>query len=85
MGKRTSTTLAVLTTEQYASYLGLTLGEDPSGEDQGRLGITKVGSKHLRMLFIEAAQSYGRGAPRNKSRELKKRQKENSQEVITDA
>ena len=68
--------------QQYASYLGLVPGEDSSGEDRTRLGITKAGNRHLRFLLVEAAQSYGRGQIGHKSRELKKRQEGNPPEVI---
>ena len=44
--------------QHFASYLGLTPGEDSSGPDQNRLAITKAGNRHLRMLLTEAAQSY---------------------------
>ena len=91
-GIKTQSALSVLTetgdfkrfrtAQQYASYLGLTPGEDSSGEGQDRLGITKAGNRHLRMLLVEAAQSYGRGRPGYKSRELKKRQEGNPPEVI---
>ena len=68
--------------QQYASYLGLVPGEDSSGEDQSRLGITKAGNRHLRMLLVEAAQNYGKGQIGHKSKELKKRQEGNSPEII---
>lgn len=45
----------------FASYLGLMPGEDSSGPNENRLGITKAGNSHVRKLLIEAAQSYGRG------------------------
>ena len=61
---------------------GLVPGEDSSGDDQNRLKITKAGNRHLRMLLVEAAQSYGRGQIGYKSKELKKRQEGNSPEVI---
>ena len=70
------------TAQQYASYLGLVPGENSSGEDQIRLGITKAGNRHLRTLLVEAAQSYSHGKIGYKSRELKKRQEGNSPEVI---
>ena len=60
--------------ERYASYLGLVPGEHTSSDDQKRLGITKAGNRHLRLLLIEAAQSYGRGAAGSKSKALKARQ-----------
>ena len=47
--------------ERFASYIGLVPGEDSSGGDQNRLGITKAGNRHVRMLLVEAAQSFSRG------------------------
>ncbi len=92
LGIKTQSALSVITetgdfkrfrnAQQYASYLGLVPGEDSSGEDQNRLKITKAGNRHLRMLLVEAAQSYGRGQIGYKSKELKKRQEGNSPEVI---
>ena len=91
LGIKTQSVLSILTetgdfkrfgtAQQYASYLGLTPGEDSSGEDQDRLSITKTGNRHLRMLLVEAAQSYGRGQPRcrvdrYKCKELKNVKKE---------
>lgn len=67
---------------QYASYLGLTPGEDSSGEDQNRLGITKAGNCHVRTLLIEAAQCYSHGQIGYKSKALKQRQYGNSPDVI---
>ena len=66
----------------FASYLGLMPGEDSSGPNENRLGITKAGNSHVRKLLIEAAQSYGRGTVGYKSQSLKKRQQGNSPEVI---
>ena len=68
--------------QQFASYLGLTPGEDSSGEDQNRLGITKAGNSHIRTLLVEAAQSYTRGKPGYKSKALKARQKGNPADII---
>lgn len=92
LGIKTQSALSILTetgdfkrfgtAQQYASYLGLTPGEDSSGKDQDRLSITKAGNRHLRMLLVEAAQSYGRGQPRYKSKQLKKRQEGNPSEMI---
>jgi len=92
LGIKTQSALSVITetgdfkrfgnAQQYASYLGLVPGEDSSGDDQNRLKITKAGNRHLRMLLVEAAQSYGRGQIGHKSKELKKRQEGNSPEVI---
>ena len=92
LGIKTQTALAVLTetgdfkrfpdAQHYASYLGLVPGEDSSGEDQNRLGITKAGNRHVRMLLVEAAQSYGRGQVGYKSKELSARQAGNPPAVI---
>ena len=92
LGIKTHTALSLLSetgdfkrfanAQQYASYLGLTPGEDSSGDDQNRLGITKAGNRHLRTLLTEAAQCYSRGQVGYKSRELKRRQEGCSPEII---
>lgn len=92
IGIKTQTALSVITetgdfkrfatAQQYASYLGLVPGENSSGEDQTRLGITKAGNRHLRTLLAEAAQSYGRGHVGYKSKDLKRRQEGNDPAVI---
>ena len=68
--------------EKFASYLGLVPGEDSSGDDKNRLGITKAGNRQVRMLLVEAAQSYGRGQIGYKSKTLKSRQAGNTPQVI---
>ena len=68
--------------QHYASYLGLVPGEDSSGDDKNRLGITKAGNRHVRMLLVEAAQSYGRGQVGHKSKMLSARQMGNSSAVV---
>ena len=68
--------------QHFASYLGLTPGEDSSGPGQNRLAITKAGNRHLRMLLTEAAQSYSRGQVGCKSKALKQRQEGNPPAVI---
>lgn len=68
--------------QKFASYLGLVPGEDSSGDDKTRLGITKAGNRHLRLLLTEAAQCYGRGQVGAKSKALKARQAGNAPEVI---
>ena len=68
--------------QHFASYLGLVPGEDSSGDSQNRLGITKAGNRHVRMLWTEAAQSYTRGQIGYKSKALKQRQAGNAPEVI---
>jgi transposase len=92
IGVKTHTALSVLvevgdfkrfaTAQQFASYLGLVPGEDSSGDGQTRLGITKAGNRHIRLLITEAAQCYGRGQIGFKSKELKSRQSGNLPEVI---
>lgn len=69
--------------QHFASYLGLTPGEDSSGRDQNRLGITKAGNSYIRTLLIEAAQSYTRGQIGYKSKALKMRQNGNPADIIT--
>ena len=66
----------------FASYIGLTPGENSSGNDQNRLGITKAGNCHVRSLLVEAAQAYTRGKIGYKSKALKARQEGNPPEVI---
>lgn len=70
------------TAQQYASYLGLVPGENSSGEEQIRIGITKAGNRHLRMLLVEGAQCFGRGEIGYKSKALKARQQGNPAEII---
>lgn len=61
--------------QNFASYLGLVPGEDvPSGDGQTRLGITKAGNRHVRMLLTEASQCYACGQIGFKSKKLKSRQ-----------
>ena len=68
--------------QHYASFLGLTPGEDSNGGDQNRLGITKAGNSHLRTLLTEAAQSYSRGQIGCKSKIISARQNGNPPAVI---
>ena len=92
IGVKTHTALAVLVevgdfkrfqlAQNFASYLGLVPGEDSSGDDRTRLGITKAGNRHVRQLLTEASQCYGRGQIGYKSKELKSRQKGNTPQVI---
>jgi transposase len=92
IGVKTITALAVLTevgdfkrfasAQQFSSYLGLTPGEDSTSDKQNRLNITKAGNRHVRLLLVEAAQSFARGQVGYKSRLLKIRQEGNLPEVI---
>ena len=92
IGVKTHTALSVLvevgdfhrfaSAQNFASYLGLVPGEDSSGDGQTRLGITKAGNRHVRMLLTEASQCYARGQIGFKSKKLKSRQAGNSPQVI---
>lgn len=92
LGVKTQTALSTLvevgdfkrfaSAQHFASYIGLVPGEDSSGDSQSRLGITKAGNRHVRMLLVEAAQSYARGKVGYKSKALKARQAGNPPEVI---
>ena len=68
---------------KFASYLGLTPGEDSSGGDQNRLGSSKAGNSYVRTLLVEAVQSYTHGRAGSKSNTLKTRQSGNPSDVIT--
>lgn len=67
----------------YAAYLGLAPGEDSSAEKVKRLGITKAGNGHLRLLLVEAAGGICKGAVGHKSKALRKRQEGNGAEIIS--
>lgn len=66
----------------YAAYLGLAPGEHSSAVKVNRLGITKAGNSHLRLLLVEAAGGICKGATGHKSKDLRRRQQGNSAEVI---
>ena len=84
LGMGTINTMTILTeigdfkrfarAEQFASYLGLTPGEDSSGEKTKHLSITKAGNPYARRVLVEAAQSYATGRPGSKGAILKRRQ-----------
>lgn len=92
LGIKTQTALSVITetgdfkrfstAQHYASYLGLVPGEKSSGDEQNKLGITKAGNRQVRMLLVEASQSYSRGQIGHKSKALKQRQEGNDPRVI---
>lgn len=67
----------------YAAFLGLIPGDDSSGDDDKKLGITKAGNRHLRRLLIETSQAYTRGQIGHVSRDLKQRQSKCSNEVVS--
>ena len=67
----------------FSNFVGLTVGENSSGEREKKLGITKAGNIYLRRLFIEAAKSIKQSNPRGeKSKRLLERQEGNSPEII---
>ena len=66
----------------YAAYLGLAPGENSSSDNINRLGITKAGNSHLRLLLTEAAGGICKGAVGHKSKDLRARQNGNAAEVI---
>ena len=92
IGVKTHTALSVIvevgdfkrfaSAEKFASYIGLVPGEASSGDGQTRLGITKAGNRHVRMLLTEASQCYSRGQIGYKSKALKGRQDGNTPQVI---
>ena len=92
IGVKTHTALSVIvevgdfkrfaSAEKFASYIGLVPGEASSGDGQTRLGITKAGNRHVRMLLTEASQCYSRGQIGYKSKALKARQDGNTPQVI---
>ena len=92
IGVKTHTALSVIvevgdfkrfaSAEKFASYIGLVPGEESSGDGQTRLGITKAGNRHVRMLLTEASQCYSRGQIGYKSKALKARQDGNTPQVI---
>ena len=66
----------------YAAFLGLAPGENSSAEHVNRLGITKAGNSHLRLLLIEASGGICKGMIGHKSKDLRSRQNGNTAEVI---
>ena len=66
----------------YAAFLGLAPGEDSSGPKTNRMGLSKAGNSHLRLLLIEAAGGICKGMIGHKSKDLKARQSGNKVEVI---
>ena len=92
IGVKTHTALSVIvevgdfkrfaSAEKFASYIGLVPGEASSGDGQTRLGITKAGNRHVRMLLTETSQCYSRGQIGYKSKALKARQDGNTPQVI---
>lgn len=90
-GIKTLTALAVIVeigdfarfmkAKNFVAFLGLSVGEQSSSTDHNQTGITKQGNRFIRKLLTEAAQCFSR-ATSKKSKELKKRQEGNSEEII---
>ena len=70
------------TANAFASYCGLTPGEDSSGESYHRLSITKQGNSMIRTTLIEAAQVLVRGTIGKKGKKVKSKQKDQDVKVI---
>ena len=68
--------------DTYAAYLGLAPGEHSSSDSVNRLGITKAGNSHLRLLLVEAAGGICKGSVGHKSKDLRARQNGNTAEAI---
>ena len=68
--------------DKFAAYIGLVPGENSSGEERCRLGITKAGNTHVRKLLVESAQAYNRSAARGKSKKLHLRQQGCNPQII---
>ena len=67
----------------FSNYLGLTCGEDSSGQKEKHLGITKSGDKELRRLLTECAKSLKKTNLRGeKSKRLLERQKGKDPNIV---
>lgn len=58
----------------FASFCGLTPGENSSGDKNKRLSITKQGNSHVRTILVECAQVLVRGAIGKKGKKVKSKQ-----------
>ena len=70
------------TANAFASYCGLTPGEDSSGDSYHRVGITKQGNSIIRTTLVEAAQVLVRGIIGKKGKKVKSKQKDQDVKVI---
>lgn len=64
--------------KDFTNYLGMTPGENSSGESIKGLSITKQGNSQVRRTFIECVQTTVRGRTNGKAKCLKKRQLNNT-------
>lgn len=70
------------TAKKFSSYVGLTPGEDSSGDKTIYLSITKQGNATVRNILTECAQALVKGTPGVKSKAVKQRQKGQEAAVI---
>ncbi|MFR1449476.1 MAG: transposase [Beduini sp.] len=68
--------------KKFSSYVGLTPGEDSSGDKTKYLSIMKQGNMTVRSTLIECAQSIVKGTVGKKSKAVKSRQKGQNGVVI---
>lgn len=66
----------------FSSFVGLTPGEDSSGDKSKRLSITKQGNSLIRSTLTEAAQVLVRGQIGKKGKKLKSKQEAQDIKVI---
>lgn len=66
----------------FSSYLGLTPGEDSSGDKSKYLSITKQGNSLVRSTLVECSQALVRGSVGNKGKALIARQRGQETAVI---
>ena len=70
------------TAQKFSSYVGLTPGENSSGDKTQYLSITKQGNATVRNTLIECAQALVKGTIGVKSKAVKQRQKGQEAAVI---
>lgn len=68
--------------KKFSAYVGLTPGEDSSGDKTKYLSITKQGNITVRSTLVECAQALVKGTPGKKSKAVKARQKGQDGAVI---
>ena len=66
----------------FAAYVGLTPGEDSSGDKNNHTSITKQGNSNVRTTLVECAQALVKGTPGVKTKRIKTRQKGQDVKVI---
>jgi len=71
------------TAKMFSSYIGLTPGENSSGESVNFTSITKQGNTTVRKILIECSQALVKGTIGVKSKNVKARQKGQGVETIS--